>query len=76
MKRAEIDRLRADLQKSEDNLHASEQEVEKQSTMVAELNKYDLLQPVKLIADLLLIMILQLIERSRNSNFKQMRPSG
>jgi protein HOOK3 len=39
MKRAEIDRLRADLQKSEDNLHASEQEVEKQSTMVAELNK-------------------------------------
>ncbi|CAG8711752.1 10285_t:CDS:2, partial [Acaulospora colombiana] len=39
MKRAEIDRLRADLQKSEDNLHVSEQEVEKQSNLVAELNR-------------------------------------
>jgi hypothetical protein len=39
MKRAEIDRLRAELQKSEDNLAAAESEVEKQTAIVGELNR-------------------------------------
>jgi protein HOOK3 len=39
MKRAEIDRLRAELQKSEDNLAAAESEVEKHTTVVGELNR-------------------------------------
>src|SRR4051812_38458583 len=42
MKRAEIDRLRAELQKSEDNLATAETEVEKQTAMVVDLNKYDI----------------------------------
>jgi protein HOOK3 len=40
MKRAEIDRLRAELQKSEDNLAAAESEVEKQTAITGELNRY------------------------------------
>jgi protein HOOK3 len=39
LKRAEIDRLRAELQKSEDNLGAAELEVEKHVGIVAELNR-------------------------------------
>jgi protein HOOK3 len=39
MKRAEIDRLRAELQKSEDNLAAAESEVEKQTAIAGELNR-------------------------------------
>lgn len=39
MLRAEIDRLRVDLQKSEDNLNAAETEADKQSNLVIELNR-------------------------------------
>ncbi len=39
MKRAEIDRLRVELQKSEDNLNAAEAEAEKHATMVADLER-------------------------------------
>lgn len=39
MKRAEIDRLRSELQKSEENLASAELEVEKHVGMVAELNR-------------------------------------
>lgn len=39
MKRAEFDRLRAELQKSEDNLATAETELEKQNTIVADLNR-------------------------------------
>ncbi|CAG7854040.1 Protein Hook homolog 3 Short=h-hook3; Short=hHK3 [Serendipita indica DSM 11827] len=39
MKRAEIDRLRTELQKSEDNLNAAEAEAERQAAIIADLNK-------------------------------------
>ncbi|KAG8811256.1 hypothetical protein FRC17_002555 [Serendipita sp. 399] len=39
MKRAEIDRLRAELQKSEDNLQAAEAEGERQAAIIEDLNK-------------------------------------
>jgi protein HOOK3 len=39
MLRAEIDRLRSDLQKSEDNLSAAEVDLDKQTNLVRELNR-------------------------------------
>ncbi|KAG8768744.1 hypothetical protein FRC16_006926, partial [Serendipita sp. 398] len=39
MKRAEIDRLRSELQKSEDNLQAAEAEAERQAAIIEDLNK-------------------------------------
>ena len=39
MLRAEIDRLRADLQKSEDNLNTAEVDLDKQTNLVRELTR-------------------------------------